>query len=118
MSLQAAQIPGVLGTALDGFWLTGAAARRQVSCVTVVRQRQECRQCRFGELAVLTRDAGPLSDIEDAITSAGEHQVAAILVPDAPFSHREHARLRALADTCEVAVGLLGVHVDPVLAAN
>jgi DNA-binding PucR family transcriptional regulator len=118
VALQAAQIAGVLGTALDGFWLSGAAARRPVSCVTVVRHSQECSHCRFGELIVLMRDAEGMAGIEPAIAASAERQAAAVLVPDGPFRHREHARLRELADKREIAIGLLGAHVDPVLAAN
>lgn len=118
MSVQTAQIPGVLGTALEGFWLPGPVARREVSCITIVRHRLECRNCRFGELIVLTRDAGGVEEVEEAIAAAAEHDVAAVLVSDAPFTPREHMRLRELSEEHAVAVGLLGVHVDPLLAGN
>ncbi|MGH2409902.1 MAG: hypothetical protein ACRDGS_05965, partial [Chloroflexota bacterium] len=64
MALPAAQIPSILGSALDGFWSAGAASRRPVSCVTVLRHKQECTQCRFGEAVILSREIGSLAEID------------------------------------------------------
>lgn len=118
MSLQTAQIPTVLGSALDDFWLPAALARRSVSCATLLRHPQEAMRCRAGEVAVLARDLSALGAIEETIIVAAGHHAAAVLVPDAPFLPEEHARLRSLAERHELAVGLLGTHVDPGLAAN
>lgn len=118
MPLQTAQIPSVLGSALDSFWLTGVAARKVVSCVTVVRHRQECTECRYGEVVMLSRDVGTPAEIEDSISIAAGHQIAAVIVPHAAFIHADTTRLHELADRHELAVGLLAAHIDPFLAAN
>ncbi|MGH2441608.1 MAG: PucR family transcriptional regulator [Chloroflexota bacterium] len=118
MALPAAQIPSILGSALDGFWSAGAASRRPVSCVTVLRHKQECTQCRFGEAVILSREIGSLAEIDGVIAAVASHQVAAIMIPSAHFPDQEHAHFRELSERHELSLGLLGPHIDPLLAAN
>src|SRR5579884_806139 len=118
MTLQRSQIPDVLTTAIDSFWPAGPSDRDRVACVTLIRNLSECGQCSAGEIVVLSRDATSMADVEAIIRALAGRRASAVLVPDAPFDPSDRERLRTLSQEHDLTIGLLGAHVDPILAAN
>lgn len=117
--MQVSRIPEVLNAALVQFWPGGAGGRRSISCVTLVRSISECAGCRVGEVAVLTRDMSDPQELQAALSALSAGGAVVALIPDAHFTAEQRDRLHhPSGERRGVAVGLLGEHVDPVLAAN
>ncbi len=108
----------ILGPRLVQFWASDRARNRPVSCVTFVENLAELTEAQSGELTIL----GSSSATEPSALAIAERDApacpAALLLSICTLSERAFRRLRELATTGNVAVGLLAPDVDPRIAAN
>ncbi len=118
MSLQVAQVPGLLGAALEQFWVPDKVGARLVSCVTVVRDVCEAGVCQGGELLIVMPGgdiAGRMGEVVDLLVA---RRAAAVLAPAPALSRAETIRLRDPGARHELAVGLLSAEAGARDIAN
>jgi sugar diacid utilization regulator len=111
-----AETQAILDDALEALW-KGAAATRQVACVTLLRELADAEQCRNGELVVLQPGGSGAHGLRELIQVLAGRHVAGLLAP-ADLPAPTLAWLRAVGADGDMPIGLLHRCTDPQTIAN
>jgi sugar diacid utilization regulator len=118
MAFRVEQTREILGPRLAQLWFSSRTRFRPVTCVTCLEDLDEGLDFQAGELTVLA--AGPSAEqcALEVMERSAASTLVAMIIPSSAVSDRAQRRLREMATTGDVAVGLLAPEVDARAAAN
>src|SRR5437763_698628 len=113
MTFRVQELRRILGPSLAQLWLSDGAQNRAVTCVTCFERIEDAADAQSGEVMVLMRSASVQHAAVEILERPSRQVPAALLLSSGVLSELEQLRVRELALTGQVAVGMLAPEVDP-----